>query len=57
LGDSSQLHGDKGLDGFTFHNANTQKGNINNKISVKCHFNVRFFNMFTRAGIRTGRDK
>ena len=26
LGGSSQLHGEKGMEGTTFHNANTQKG-------------------------------
>jgi len=26
LGGSSQLHGEKGVEGTTFHNANTEKG-------------------------------
>jgi len=26
LGGSGQLHGEKGLEGITFHNANSQKG-------------------------------
>ena len=34
LGGSSPLHGEKGLEGTTFHNANTQKGNSNTKSLV-----------------------
>ena len=32
LGGSSQLHGEKGLESTTFHNANTKKSNSNIKI-------------------------
>ena len=31
LGGSSQIHGEKGLENTTFHNAYTKKGNGNNK--------------------------
>ena len=40
MGGSSQLHGEKGLEGTTFHNVNTKKGNSNTKslayVSLVC---------------------